>query len=151
MAKTYSNNKNICLFKPCRLDEMKIKPKINDFSSNLPLSEMTEDDDDTRHLNTTKSARLQSLNKYLRLIKEARRRKQESVKESTLNNKQMPFHLMPYTNVDEQKRLTKIAVCAFSLIVLVLVVFSVIDLKLLSNLVKSRRVKSKDSTVQLVS
>ncbi len=113
---------------------------------------MTEDaDDDNRHLNTTKSARLQSLNKYLRLIKEARRRKQESLKESTLNNKQTPFYLIPYTNVDKQKRLTKIAVCAFSLIVLVLVVLSIIDFRLISNLVKSRRVKSKDSTAQLVS
>ena len=101
-------------------------------------------------LNTTKSARLQSLNKYLKLIKEAQQRKQIAEKESQLN-KQVSFHLMTYTNVDEQKRLTKIAICTFSFIVLALVVFSLLDFKIICNAVKSRRIKNKNSAQFILS
>ena len=107
--------------------------------------------DKSSHLNATKSARLASLKKYLNFIKEAKRRKQkqhEDEKKKELKqaflNKQVSFNLLANTNHVEQKRRTKIAIYILSLIVLVLIVFSIIDFRLVGRMI--RRAAKKNET-----
>jgi hypothetical protein len=102
--------------------------------------------------NTTKSARLASLNRYLNLIKEARRRKQKQEEEEkelakAFLNKQYSFHILPYTNHSEQKRQTQIAICILSLVVLALFAFSMIDFRLVGKVIG--RVAKKNETASI--
>ena len=102
--------------------------------------------------NTTKSARLASLNRYLNLIQEERRRRQKQEEEEkelqkAFLNKQYSFHILPYTNHSEQKRQTQIAICIVSLVVLALFAFSMIDFRLVGRVI--RRVNKKNENASL--